>query len=292
MIHLIKANNFNTLFANSIYQISKNGKLTNPRNFNCREIISPILELTNPLNCLITIKERKLNYAYLIIEKFMYLSGFCDPTILISYNRRMSNYLNENGKFDGAYGPRIKDQLYWCYELLKKDHDTRQAVITIHNSSDNHETKDNPCTLTLHFLLRENHLNLIVNMRSNDIKWGTCLDIPAFCFIQEVMSCWLGVELGSYIHHPASLHYYLEFEEELLNYCFFDDDLFEIVISGTSNFEVNPSWSVNFNDTQTALQLFWDREVKIRNREKNIKPTGFEVIDAYLSRLEKYWRSK
>jgi thymidylate synthase len=293
---MIKENNFNDLFINSIFKIYTEGQWTNPRKFNCKELIGEKLMLTNPRNCLITIKERKLNYAYLIIEKFMYLSQFSKPDILIAYNKKMKDFLNEKiNDFDGAYGPRIKknNQLEYCYNELKKDNESRRAVITIHDSTDCIETKDSACTLNWQFLIRNNKLNLLANMRSNDLLWGLCLDIPAFCFIQEVMAYWLKVDIGNYIHYNGSFHYYKEFEEKLLNYLKLNEQPDDIKLNNLNelNNETNPEWNIDFENTEEALNLFWKNEELIRNN-KEYNKTKYDVINKYLERLEKYWKNK
>lgn len=287
----IKSDNYNDLFANSIYQINEKGHWTKPRGFKCKEIIAPQLILTNPRNCTITIKERKLNYAYLIIEKMSYLTGIQNKECILAYNAQMKNYLNTSDNFDGAYGPRINGQLDWCYNLLKKDPDSRQAVITIRNESDCHETKDHPCTLSLHFILRDNKLHLITTMRSNDIKWGTCLDIPAFCFIQEVMAYWLNVELGEYIHQPASLHYYDNFEKELISYIKYDEELAQVFIKGHINDFILPEWNISQEETKHAISQFWASEKQIRI-DTPYSLTDYDVLNEYLSILLKYRDSK
>jgi hypothetical protein len=91
---------------------------------------------------------------------------------------------------------------------LRKDPDSRRAVIHIRELRDGFDLPDVPCTLALQFLLREGKLNLVVHMRSNDIVLGTCYDVPAFTIMQEVMANDLGVELGSYFHFANSMHVY------------------------------------------------------------------------------------
>ena len=280
----IIVNDFNTIFKKSILEIFKNGEWTNPRGFLCNEIIAPQIILTDPKNCLVTLKNRKLNYAYLIVEKMMYLSQVCYPEILMAYNAKMKDFLNqETDNFDGAYGPRIAkgEQLKYCYEQLKSDKDSRQAVVTINDFTDRRVSLDKPCTLSLQFLIRKGKLDLIVTMRSNDILWGLCLDVPAFCFLQEVMAFWLGIPVGNYIHTAASFHYYKEFEERLIS--FVDDN--------ELNDEEIPEWDVKYEDMLGALLKFWREEKHIRE-EMHYKNTGYKVIDKYLERLYDYWLHK
>jgi len=281
----IVENNFNDIFLGALYKIDHIGSWETARGLSFKEIISPQLILTDPKNCLITLKARKLNYAYLIIEKLMYLSGVSYPEVIMAYNGNMKSYLNlETRDFDGAYGPRIREnnQFMWCYKQLKADPQTRQAVITIHDSRDCRKTKDNCCTLSLQFFLRDNGLNLVANMRSNDLLWGTCLDVPAFCFLQEVMAHLLGVPVGAYIHQPGSLHFYDEFKKRL----------FEIIeASFERNDEVIPEWKIGVEELNAALEAFWVAEARVR-KTLEAQVTGFETIDAYLTRLLNYWQKK
>jgi thymidylate synthase len=284
---IFKSDNFNDLFVDVSQYLIDKGKLTNPRGFNCYEIVSPQLILTNPGNALITIKERKLNYAYLIIEKFTYLSQISKPDAILDYNKNMVNFLNEEtGDFDGSYGARIacNKQLDYCYNLLKKDKDSRQAVITLHDYRDKRESKDIPCTLSFQFLIREEKLNMIVTMRSNDIVWGTCLDIPAFIFLQEVLASWLNIEMGEYIHNAGSMHYY-DYHNEMLPKIIEKKD--ELV------FEKTPDWNLNREETKKALLEFWTNEALIRGKPSyKDYTTKYSVINYYLQRLQEYWIKK
>lgn len=289
----IKGQSFNELFINSIFQIKEAGSWTTPRGFNCKEIISPVLTLTDPSRCLCTIIDRKLNYAYVIIEKFMFLSGVSSPEIILAYNSKMKNYLNKKtNNFDGAYGPRVKGQLAFIYQELLKDKDSRRAVVTIHDRSDNNlKTLDSACTLSWQFMIRDKKLIMIVNMRSNDVNWGLCIDVPTFCFIQEVMASWLGLKQGAYIHHPASLHYYQEFEVKLTSYYKFNDEYQMLEFNSPLNDRQVPTWNINYQDTPKALKQFWKGEELARVKLKLLK-TDYKVIDEYLEQILNYWKFK
>jgi len=55
---------------------------------------------------------------------------------------------------------------------------------------------------------RENKLDMIVTMRSNDLLWGFSYDINQFAYIQKLLAMIIGVGIGNYIHHSNSLHIY------------------------------------------------------------------------------------
>jgi thymidylate synthase len=65
----------------------------------------------------------------------------------------------------------------------------------------------------LNFWIRDNKLNMKVQMRSNDIFYGFSYDAPFFAFVQQTMWHWLretypDLELGMYHHFADNIHYY------------------------------------------------------------------------------------
>lgn len=111
--------------------------------------------------------------------------------------------------FQGAYGPRIGDQLEKVEEQLRRDPDTRQAVVSLWSETDrNPAWKDRPCTTEFQLMIREGRLDIHVFMRANDLWTGTCYDVFQFGQIQAAMANILGVPHGRYYHHATSLHIY------------------------------------------------------------------------------------
>lgn len=211
-----KAKDVDTLYTQLIEAISTEPEYTaSPRGMSIKESTGVVAVLEDPRQSVVKLVDRKLNYAFGVIEKLEYLSGQTDPDRLVFYNSNFENYRSEYGIFDGAYPERLG---YWyrhIYNLLKADPDTRQAVMTIYGVQDRHKSKDIPCTLSFQFIIREGKLKMIAHMRSNDLLWGFPYDTAGFCFIQEALAACLGVELGTYELHAGSLHIYTEREKQL-----------------------------------------------------------------------------
>lgn len=259
MKHYFSGDNANELYLDLIDSISKEPQFeTAPRGMAIKENCGVVAKLNDPRKCLITFKDRKLNYAFAAVEKLEYLSGQTNPDRLVYYNSNFDNYRSEYGIFDGAYPERLG---YWyrhMYNLLKTDPDTRQAVMTIYGVQDRHKSKDIPCTLSFQFFIREGKLNMIAHMRSNDLLWGFPYDINGFCFIQEALAATLNIELGTYELHAGSLHIYTERENQLTG----------LLDSTEVTSHVNPPIpSYNSWDTlQNDLKKFWIAEEAARNR--------------------------
>ena len=255
--HYFEADGVNELYLKLIEAVSTNPQYeASPRGMHIKETTGVVARLNNPKDCLITLAGRKLNYAFAAAEKLQYLTGITEPECLIHYNSNFASYKNEYGYFDGAYPERLA---YWyrhIYELLKADPDSRQAVMTIYGPQDRHKSKDIPCTVMFHFMIREGKLNMISYMRSNDLLWGFPYDTNGFCFVQQALAAMLGVEVGYYELHAGSLHIYTEREEQLTKL------LTDRTTLNIEQIEV-PAYD-NFDDLMTDLRHFWVAEYTSR----------------------------
>lgn len=186
-----------------------NGQETAPRGTKCYERRGQTLVLHDVTHNVITHQARKLNYHFMVAEWLWMLNGLSDVKTIAGYNNNIAKFSDDGEVFFGAYGPRIRRDLLSIETLLKRDHDTRQAVMcTWRPEALWQPTKDVPCTLTWQFFIRQEKLELHVNMRSNDVWLGLPYDLYNFTQIQRYLAARLDVGLGSYYHHVGSLHVY------------------------------------------------------------------------------------
>lgn len=152
---------------------------------------------------------------------------------LIWKNRSHGNPHYEVGKFSEDYGPGLEAELRkrdnslrtpweWSKQCLLADKDTRQAILRF--SLPEHQwkgNKDQVCTLSGNFLIREDKLNLTIVMRSNDLVLGLVYDLPWFIslmdkMIDELKPTYPNLTKGTYTHIVHSLHIYERDEEKVL----------------------------------------------------------------------------
>ncbi len=206
-----KGKTFNELYPKLLNRIIKQGEII--REAKTIEISPFVFQVLNPLSISIFYKSLNFNYSSLIMKRLQILNGTADIKALCFYDPSIKTKIDPlTGLYDGAYGPRIKSQIDYSYQLLKREPTSRRAVISIYDRKAQNEnlTFDVPSTISLQFLLRKNKLNLICYMRSNDFWNGLPFDIGIFTFLQEVMASWLKVKLGTYTHFVGSAHIYLE----------------------------------------------------------------------------------
>jgi len=221
----------NHLWWDTLKQIIKQGNELNSRVGNTKEILGFQATLLDPTkNILLEFPERKFSLSYACAEMLWYLSGTFKIDMIEAYAPSYKNFA-EQGIAYGAYGgrweknpgfayensiffhPNGKNQLEALIHLLKEKPNTRQAIITMWDSGDLlhaiiGDHKDLPCTIALHFMIREKKLYLIATMRSNDAWLGLPYDVFCFTTLQRIIAEELNLELGSYIHQAGSEHIY------------------------------------------------------------------------------------
>lgn len=180
-------------------------------NFN--EIFGAMLVLNNP-RARLSRTESKGKLFSALGELFWYLSKENNLAFIEYY---LSNYKKESD--DGisvrsGYGQRLfghneNNQVNNIIALLKSKPTSRRAVIQLFDASDlSSDYKSIPCTCTLQFIIRDNKLNMLVNMRSNDAYIGLPHDVFVFTMLQEIIARSVGVDTGTYKHCAGSLHLY------------------------------------------------------------------------------------
>lgn len=198
------------------------GSDVSPRNKLTKELLqqTSAIDMRRPV---ITLPERKLSTKFLGGEAYWILTGDNRVETIAPYNKNIVNYSDDGQTFFGAYGPRILSQLDYVVDKLKSDVDTRQAVLTIWRDNPP-ETKDVPCTVAVHFMIRDNKLNCHVFMRSNDLWLGYPYDIFNFSMLSHLVCCKLNanviednngvIEPGILYHTASSRHIYEQHFEQ------------------------------------------------------------------------------
>jgi len=189
-----------------------------------KELINATIEITNPLNVVLSNPHRKLSLDYLESEMEWYASGSLDSSWIGTKASMWNSIANPDGTVNSNYGyfafhqqipsENCKNQFEWVTESLIKDENSRQAIINFNQPYHKYDTnKDFVCTETMQFFIREKKLIGIVNMRSCDLVYGAGYDIPFFSYLmvkvlEELKETYPYLELGTLYHNSGSLHVY------------------------------------------------------------------------------------
>lgn len=199
-------------YAPLIRQIFNLGEKRSPRGQETLDLGPTTITLFSPMGSLPLDCNRSLSRRVAAVEALQLIGGFSSPnlTLWASPNFRAFVEGEPDPSFYGAYGRRIGYQLAQAIDKIKRDRDTRQAVITLWDPTLDNDPghKDYPCTVMLHLGIRGGRLELNTVMRSNDIWWGVPYDFFQFTQLQCTVANILGIDVGPYQHTTMSLHMY------------------------------------------------------------------------------------
>lgn len=178
------------------------------------EVTGIMLCLENPLARL-SLTETKGTPFSAIGELLWYLSKKNKLKFIKHYISAYETESEDQETIYGGYGPRLfnqadeHDQIKNVVNLLTQKRSSRRAIIQIFEPKDIADPHiEIPCTCTIQFLVRDEKLDMIVYMRSNDAFLGLPHDVFCFTMLQEIIARSVCVELGTYKHVVGSLHLY------------------------------------------------------------------------------------
>ena len=227
--------NFQEAYYGMLNTVVNTGANVTVRGLDMKEIIPGYFEIENPRDRLLNIDCRSNINKYIFGELMWYLSGRDDNAFINKYSKMWSRLMDDGIHNNSAYGKYIfnkmpnkgfgvryngneviefKSQWEFVKEVLTRDPYSRQAVIHI-KPIQMYDTKDTVCTYFLQFFIRDNKLDMIACMRSNDLMFGTTYDVFMFTFLQELMASELGIEVGIYKHFASNMHIYMKDIEKI-----------------------------------------------------------------------------
>jgi len=222
---LFVGNSYETIYTDILRELKDTPEFTPvTRGIGCREITNLSIELTDPRNRFVWNKARDVNYEFAMKFFLWMLNGDTDFSYVAGSNANAQNFADKKddkampANFSTAYGPRIQKQLPYILEELKRDKESRRAVIHILNEGDldmlgTNTKEEYPCTDSLTFMIRDNKLHMYTHMRSNNMVLTICYDMFNFTMFHEYVLRALQVaypdlELGTYYHNIVSAHYF------------------------------------------------------------------------------------
>lgn len=207
--------NFSRVFQNILYDINQHGEESKPRDL---KVIEKLLSQTDidPTKVIANFEKRKFNWKYFAGELAWYLNQDNDVEYISNFSNFWGNITNPGtNEINSNYGTLLfGEQLKWVVDSLKADKNTRQAIAFLNQPKFQFEgNKDFVCTMYMNFFIRNNKLNMKVQMRSNDVFYGLTFDAPFFGFVLQHVRLWLlekypDLELGTYFHCADNIHYY------------------------------------------------------------------------------------
>ena len=99
------------------------------------------------------------------------------------------------------------DQIDFVVDELKRNPDSRRAVILVRNAADI-GSDDPACLQHIQYFVRKGRLECKVLFRSNDACKASYMNMFALIMLQKRIADRVGVPMGSYTHRASSYHCY------------------------------------------------------------------------------------
>lgn len=218
-MYALNVRNVNHALPRGLDLLRSRGLKVSPRGQETLEYPGPVATTyERPEEMVLFDKARDANPFFHFFEALWILAGRNDVRFLAHFNSKMAEYSDNGVTFHAPYGSRLRhehgiDQIEKCIEILKKDPDSRQAVMSIWSPaldlSPGIITKDRPCNDMVFLKVRDGALRMTVCIRSNDIVWGAYgANAVQFGTLLKYMAGRIGVRVGTLTQVSDSYHVY------------------------------------------------------------------------------------
>lgn len=207
---------FSNTFINIINHIEEQNQSADPRGLKVKESILSSFTI-DPAQPIANFEKRTFNWKYLAGELCWYLQQDRDVDFIGSFSNFWGTLTNpDSNEINSNYGSLVfnKEQFGWVIDSLVADKNSRQAIMFFNQPKFQFKgNKDFVCTMYANFFIRDNKLNMKIQMRSNDIFYGLTFDAPFFAFLQQsvhikLLETYPDLQLGTYYHFADNLHFY------------------------------------------------------------------------------------
>lgn len=177
--------------------------------------------MLDPHSRIYTHPARPLNIVTAVARFVWLVAGNNRVEDIAYYEPKVVGFSDDGLTVPGSdYGMRLfqprpgLNQIQGVVDRLNVDPGSRQAAAVVWQPEDAvRKSKDIPCTFGLFFHVRKNHLDMCVNMRSNNAFRILPFNLFEFSMLQELVAAQLQsqgkhIELGTYHHWAASMHVY------------------------------------------------------------------------------------
>lgn len=232
----LSANNPPEAFKQAYKLVTEQGE----PNEDTRRFTGAVIEVRNPLDFEAGLWPiwRKWSARYVELEWKWYEAATRDPEMVEKVASIWTKMKDQFGEVNSNYGWQLKRENQWAtctreiVESMLTGKGTRKHVLSIYDGKERWRyTTDTPCTISFTFVLKREdktkyRLDMHTHMRSNDVWFGLCNDLPAFALFQSKMVTDVQtkihdlckgaptpyrVRMGRLVHFVDDLHLYNNF---------------------------------------------------------------------------------
>lgn len=174
------------------------------------------------------ITTKKVSFNNIVSELLWFISGSTNIKWLHQYNNTIwDEWASDKGELGKIYGSQWRstgerniDQLQNVIEGIRKDPYSRRHIVNSWNVEDLNSMALCPCHYTFQFVVENDKLNCIFNMRSVDVFLGLPYNISSYALLTHIVSSltdkipgtlmWVGGDVHLYKNHIEQAKLQLE----------------------------------------------------------------------------------
>lgn len=209
---------FSHTFKELVQKIDEHGEVSKPRDLQVKELLLDRIEI-DPTKPIANFESRSFNWKYFAGEMAWYLHRDTNIDYINNFSGFWKGITNPGtNEINSNYGALVfnDEQFGWVIDSLLADINSRQAIMFFNQPKFQFkDNKDFVCTMYANFFIRNNKLNMKIQMRSNDIFYGLTFDAPFFSFLMQSVylilkkhDMYKSLELGTYYHFADNIHFY------------------------------------------------------------------------------------
>lgn len=220
MAEYIAGRTANEVWVKAVNMLLKQKDTIEGRTGETFEILHSFISIEEPRQRWVYDRIPPLSIGFALAELVWIMNGENRSDVINFWNPKLKEFAGNGNFYHGAYGKRIRshygfDQLEKAYYALHNTPESRQVVIQIYDTrvdfpieDGQPRDKDIPCNICSMLKIRQGRLEWSQIMRSNDVLLGMPYNFVQFTGLQEILSGWLDLDVGSYNHYCDSLHLY------------------------------------------------------------------------------------
>ena len=263
-------------FADTLFSVMRHGHVASPRGRKVKEIIhgDAFFSMEQPV-C--TLPLRKFGYRFMCAEAAWILSGDNRLATIAPFSKFIWEFSDDGLFYQGAYGPKVVDQLTYVCDVLTADPETRQAVIDVWRPNPR-AGRDIPCTLSFQFLIRDGKIDCVQTMRSSDVWLG----YPYDAFNASMLTGYVMLALkyrkeGSLKDLKLGTHYLSAGSQHVYEPQWLDAMK---VVDDEPGFEYRSFNPYEFNSPQHLIDHLW----RLAGHDWNALPDGMFLVNELFER--------
>lgn len=162
----------------------------------------------------------------------------------------------DKGHWHYTYHRRYAPYLQGCIDELRRDPNSRRAVISLRDNDVDMGSTDPACLQSIQFMIRYGKLDMFVYFRSNDGVGAAFMNAFALIELQRRVADELGINVGTYTHRANSFHVYPDKKKLLRSYV-------ERIESGKPvTYRYEGSWKKLMADERPAIAAMVEAQQK------------------------------